>query len=325
MSYTTRRRMLLAAAAAAALLPVRAQERYPSRAIRLIIPFGAGGITDVVGRLIGQKLGEELGQTVVIENKPGAGGNLAAQMLASSRPDGYTLLLGTVGTQVVNPMLYKRLAYKADSFVPVSLVSNSPYLLAVNQSLSQVHTLQGLAAYARANPGKLNFGSAGNGSSPHLGIELFKLVTQTDIMHVPYKSGAEAVSAALGGQVQIVIDAIPVILPHARDGSLRPVALASERRHPGMPELTTSVEQNLPGFQMGSWNALLAPPGTAAEHVAVLQAGLERALAQPEVQSRLSGLGIDPLPGGRDAYDAHVLAEKRKWQRVIDTAGTTLG
>ena len=177
-------------------VPAVAQESYPVKPVRLVIPFGAGGITDVVGRLVGQRLGEELKQTVVVENKPGAGGSIAAQFVAQAAPDGYTLLLGTVGTQVVNQMLYSHIPYDPSAFTPISLVSNSPYMMAI-RAIPGVTDAQSLIAYAKANPDKLNFGSAGNGSSPHLGIELFKLATQTRIVHIPFKSGAEAVNAAL--------------------------------------------------------------------------------------------------------------------------------
>lgn len=300
-----------------------AAQAYPVKPIRLIIPFGAGGITDVAGRLVGQYLGEELKQSVIIENRPGAGGSIAAQALAQAQPDGYTLLLGTVGTQVVNKMLYRKLNYDPAAFTTVSLVSNSPYVLAV-AGIPDVNDLQGLAQYARARPGQLNFGSAGNGSSPHLGIELFKLTTKTDIQHIPYKSGAEAVNAAISGQVQIVIDALPVIQPHAKVQRLKMLGLAANKRSAAAPDLSTSVEQGMPDFQIGSWNALVAPPGTPASYVETLVSALDRALKRPEVIARLGEMGIETLPTGTAAYRAHVDAETKKWSKVIEAAGTKL-
>jgi tripartite-type tricarboxylate transporter receptor subunit TctC len=321
------RRCLLATAAlglAAALGATGARaDVYPSRPIRLIIPFGAGGITDVAGRLVGQHLGEELKQQVVIDNRPGAGGALAAQALAQSPADGYTLLLGTVGTQVVNKMLYRKLSYNPDTLTPVSLVSNSPYVLAV-AGLDGVNDLPALARYAKQHPGQLNFGSAGNGSSPHLGIELFKLATQTHIVHIPYKSGAEAVNAAIGGQVQGVIDALPVIQPQAKAQRLRMLALADDQRSGAAPTLPTSVEQGLPAFQIGSWNALVAPPATPKAVVDTINEALARALKRPALVARLAEIGIEPLPTGVSAYQAHVKSETDKWARVIQAAGTKL-
>lgn len=303
--------------------PAAAQEKYPAKPVRLVIPFGAGGITDVAGRLIGQHLGEELGQPVVIDNRPGAGGSIAAQAVAQAQPDGYTLLLGTVGTQVVNPMIYRKLPYEPAKLVPVSLVSNSPYALAV-AGVAGANDLKGLVAYAAKHPGALNFGSAGNGSAPHLGIELFKLATGSDIVHVPFKSGAEAVNAAISGQVQIVIDALPVVQPQAKAGRLKMLALAAARRNAAAPELPTSVEQGVPDFQIGSWNALVVPAGTPPAVATALSDALARALKRPQVVARLAELGIEPLPTGPKAYADHAASETRKWSKVVTAAGTRL-
>lgn len=296
-----------------------AQDAYPSKLIRLIVPFGAGGITDVVGRLVAQRLGEELKQSVVVENKPGAGGALAASTLAQSAPDGYTLLLGTVGIQIVNRMIYSRLPYDPAAFVPVSLVGNSPYVIAV-AGLPDVRDLHALADYARANPDKLNFGSAGYGSSPQLCIELFKLTTQTQIVHVPFKSGAEAVNAALSGQIQIVCDAIPVIIPQVQDGRLQAITIANGMRTPALPELKTSAEQGMSDLQIGSWNAILAPAGTPTARTEYLAAALARVLARKDVIERLAELGTEPLPAGEAAYQAHIDGETRKWLPVVKAA-----
>ncbi len=311
--------VLLAAVMCRAVLPASAQEAYPVKVVRLVIPFGAGGITDVVGRLIGQRLGEELKASVVIENKPGAGGSIAAQSVVQAPPDGGTLLLGTVGTQVVNKMIYPKLQYDPAALAPVSLVSNSPYVMAI-AGLPDVHDLAGLAAYARKNPDKLNFGSAGHGSAPHLGVELFKLLTKAKIVHVPFKSGAEAVNAALSGQVQIVFDAIPVIMPQVTGGRLEALALADKVRSRAAPEVRTSAEQGMPDFQMGSWNCIMVPLGTPKERISQLAAALERALARPEVVERLAAVGIKPLPTGVAAYEAHLKSETEKWSRVVDAA-----
>lgn len=329
MTVRTRLRALFVSSFAGALAllvsasPVHAQQAYPSKPVRLVIPFGAGGITDVAGRLIGQHLGEELKQSVIIDNKAGAGGAIAAQAVAQAQPDGYTLLLGTVGTQVVNKMLYTKLNYDPAAFVPVSLVSNSPYVLAVN-GIDGVNDLAGLVKYAKAHPGQLNFGSAGNGSSPHLALELFKLATRTDIVHVPFKSGAEAVNAVMGGQVQIVIDAIPVIQPQAKSGRLKMLAIAATHRNAAVPDLPTGTEQGLPDFQIGSWNAIVAPAGTSPAQIEILNQALARALKRPAVVARLAELGIEPMTTGVPAYLAHVKSETAKWSKVIKAAGTKL-
>ncbi|WP_390342913.1 Bug family tripartite tricarboxylate transporter substrate binding protein [Variovorax boronicumulans] len=313
--------VLCAATVVALPRPALAQAAYPAKPIKLIVPFGAGGITDVVARLVGQKLGEELKQSVIIDNRAGAGGNIAAQALAQAAPDGYTLLLGTVGTQVVNKMIYSKLAYDASAFAPVSLVSNSPYVLVVNDAL-RVDDVKGLVAYAKANPGKLNAGSAGNASSPHLGLELFKIATNTEIVHVPFKSGAEAINAALGGQVQIVIDAIPVIRSQVQAGRLKALVIADDARSGAMPKVPTSAEAGVPTFLIGSWNALLAPPGTPKQQTTLLSEALARALARPELQAKLAEIGVEPLPTGEAAYLKHVRSETDKWTRITKAAGT---
>jgi len=301
-----------------------AQSGYPTRPVRLIIPFGAGGITDVVGRLVGQELGAELGQPVVIENRPGAGGGIAAQAAAAAAPDGYTLLLGTVGTQVVNRMLYRRLAYDPAGFAPVGLMTNAPYIMAVS-GLRGVDSLGALVAAARARPDALNFGSAGNGSAPHLGLELFKLATGTQIQHIPFRSGGEAVNAAIAGQVQIVLDAIPVVEPHTRaGGALRALAIADAARNPAMPSLPTSAEAGVPDFRIGSWSALVAPGGTPPAILDVLGAALARVLARPAMAERFTALGLAAMPPGRDAYDRHLREETARWGEVIRVAGTQL-
>ncbi len=328
MSFRSRLRTFLPSACLglSALLataaPAQAQS-YPDKPIRLIVPFGAGGITDVAGRLVAQYLGDALKQQIIIENRPGAGGAIAAQVLTQSKPDGYTLLLGTVGTQVVNKMLYSKLGYEPSALTPVSLVSNAPFVLAIH-GIDGVHDLKGLAAYAKAHPDQLNFGSAGNGSSPHLGLELFKLTTGARITHIPFKSGVEAVNAAVGGQVQVVIDALPVIQPQDKAGRLTMLALAAQKRNAVAPDLPTSVEQGMPDFQVGSWNALIAPPGTPQAQVEILNRALASAMAQPKLIARLAEMGIDPLPTGVAAYQAHVQAETDKWYKVIQAAGTRL-
>ncbi|MEC5215066.1 tripartite-type tricarboxylate transporter receptor subunit TctC, partial [Polaromonas sp. CG_9.5] len=224
-------------------------------------------------------------------------------------------------TQVVNKMIYSKLTYEPGAFTPVSLVSNSPYVLAIGD-IPQVEDLKGLVAYAKTNPGKLNFGSAGNGSSPHLGLELFKIATGTSIVHIPFKSGAEAINAALSGQIQIVIDAIPVVRSQVQAGRLRGLAVADDVRSTAMPNLPTSKEAGVPTFLIGSWNALLAPPGTSRQLTALVSDALGRALSRPELQTKLAEMGIEPLPVGEVAYLKHVRSESDKWSQITKAANT---
>jgi tripartite-type tricarboxylate transporter receptor subunit TctC len=216
-------------------------------------------------------------------------------------------------------MIYPKLPYDPAALAPVSLVSNSPYVLAI-KGIPDVHDLKGLADYARANPDKLNFGSAGHGSAPHLGVELFKLITKTKIVHVPFKSGAEAVNAALAGQVQIVFDAIPVVMPQVTGGLLEALALADATRSRGAPDLATSAERGLPEFIMGSWNCLMVPAETPKDRIDLLNAAVTRVLARQDVIDRLAGLGIRPMPTGVAAYEAHIKSETAKWSRVVEAA-----
>ena len=328
MSLAVKTRTVRALAAILVVLgcaaaPAAAQDAYPSKVIRLVVPFGAGGITDVVGRLVAQRLGEELKQSVIVDNKAGAGGSIGAVAVAQAAPDGYTLLLGTVGTQVVNQMISPKLPYDPAALVPVSLVSNSPYVLAV-AGLPEVRDLAGLADYARRHPDTLNFGSAGYGTSPHLSIELFKLITGARIEHVPFKSGAEAVNAAVSRDVQIICDAIPVVMPQVKAGRLDALALAATARSRAAADLRTSAEQGMPDLQIGSWNAIVVPAGTPQDRIDRLAAALGRVLARRDVIDRFAELGIEPLPAGVAAYQEHVRRETAKWQPVVKAANIRL-
>ncbi|WP_343591748.1 tripartite tricarboxylate transporter substrate binding protein [Paracidovorax wautersii] len=300
-----------------------ASDAYPSKPIRLVIGFGAGGITDVAGRLVAKALGEELQQQVVVDNRPGAGSSIAATAVAQAPADGYTLLLGTVGTQVVNKMIYRKLSYDPSSLTPVSLVSNSPFVLAVSNSV-QAGTLRELLSLTKAQPGKLNFGSAGNGSSPHLCLELLKISSGIDLVHVPFKSGAEAVNAVVSGQVDVTCDAITVIDPQAKAGRLKMLAVAAGKRNTEIPNVPTGAEQGVAAFQVGSWNALLGPAGMPAETVQVLNRALAKVMDRPAVRQQLASMGIEVLPLGVQAYATQLKAETEKWGKVIEAAGTKL-
>ncbi|MDS1139116.1 tripartite tricarboxylate transporter substrate binding protein [Pusillimonas sp. SM2304] len=296
---------------------------YPSGPVRLIVPFGAGGITDIIARHLGKQMSEELGQTVVIENRSGAGGTIGAQAFATAEPNGYTVFMGTVGTQIVNPLIMPKVNYDSDKFVPVGMISGSPYVLAARSGLN-LGSLQELVDYAKQNPNKLNFGSAGIGSSPHLGMELLKYTADVDIVHIPFKSGGEAVNAAVGGQVDLVMDAIPVIMPQVRAGKLTAFAVATDEPSPAAPEVPTSKAAGNENLKISSWNALYVPEGTPDDVTQALSQALQRALANKAFASALQSQGSQVYTGGEQEYQAFISAEKAKWNEIIGKAGITL-
>src|SRR5438552_13835540 len=237
-------------------------QTYPTRPIRLVVPFPAGGTTDILAREVGQRLSMTLGQPVVIDNRPGAAGNIGADLVAKSAPDGYTLLMGTVGTHAINASLYAKMPYDhVKDFAPIILVAGVPNVLVVNPSLP-VNSVQELIAYAKANPGKLNFASSGPGTSIHLSGELFKVMAGVQMTHVPYKGSAPALQDLLGGQVQLMFDNLPPSLPHIKAGKLRALAVTSVARSPALPDVPTIAESGLPGFEASSWFGILVPAGT---------------------------------------------------------------
>lgn len=309
----------VAALALAAGMGAGAHAAFPERPVRLVVPFGAGGITDIVARQVGKGMGDVLGQSIVIENRPGAGGMIAAQVAATAPADGYTIFMGTVGTQVVNPLIYSKLSYDADKFAPVGMVSGSPYVLAVRAGLPAA-SFSEFVAYAKANPARLNFGSAGNASSPHLGLELLKLTAGLDIVHVPFKSGSEAVNAAIGEQVDVVMDASPVIMPHVASGKLRALAVAADKRLPSAPAVPASTEVGDAQLQISSWNAFFAPAGTPPEVLAALNAALQKTLASPELKERLAAQGTQLYTGTPQEYQHFIAGEKTKWTEIVKRA-----
>ncbi|CAB3691731.1 twin-arginine translocation pathway signal protein [Achromobacter marplatensis] len=309
----------VAALALAAGMGAGAHAAFPERPVRLVVPFGAGGITDIVARQVGKGMGDVLGQSIVIENRPGAGGMIAAQVAATAPADGYTIFMGTVGTQVVNPLIYSKLSYDADKFAPVGMVSGSPYVLAVRAGLPAA-SFSEFVAYAKANPARLNFGSAGNASSPHLGLELLKLTAGLDIVHVPFKSGSEAVNAAIGEQVDVVMDASPVIMPHVASGKLRALAVAADKRLPSAPAVPASTEVGDAQLQISSWNAFFAPAGTPPEVLAALNAALQKTLASPELKERLAAQGTQLYTGTPEEYQRFIAGEKTKWTQIVKRA-----
>jgi tripartite-type tricarboxylate transporter receptor subunit TctC len=327
VAASTRRWALTAIAVTLMLVnsALRADD-YPSRPVQLIIPFAAGGPTDIVGRIMAAKMGELLGQQFVVENRSGAGGNIGAEVVAKANPDGYSILMATVSTNAINPGLYKHMPYDAISdFAPLGRIGVTPTLLLVNPSIP-ASDVKSLIALIKANPGKYNYGSSGVGSILHLCGEEFKaLAGGLEITHVPYKGSAPMDTDLLGGQIAMAFDATPTAMPLAKSGKLRALGAGMAKRLPAMPDLPTLQEQGLKGYECYTWNALLAPAGTPKPIVDKLNSIINEALADPAVGSALEKAGIDPTPGSTpETTAAFVKAELAKWAPIIKASGAQI-
>jgi tripartite-type tricarboxylate transporter receptor subunit TctC len=316
--------------AGAALWPLagRTQAAWPSRAVRIVVPFAAAGTTDILARALAPELQKAFGQPVVIDNKPGAGGNSGAADVAKAPPDGHTLLMGTVGTHAINPSLYARMPYDhVKDFVPVTLVAAVPNVLVMNPVHAQqngIDSVPALIEFARRRPGKLNMASSGNGTSIHLAGELFKSMTQTFMLHLPYGGSGPALVDLIAGNTDLMFDNLPSSLPHIKSGRLKALAVTSAKRAPALPDLPTVEEAAGPalkGYEASSWFGLFAPAGTAPDIVARVQAETAKALGTPALNERLQSQGA--APGGMTSAEVtrHVAAETAKWARVVKAAG----
>ena len=312
---------VIAIAFAASSLQVQAQP-YPNQPIRLIVPFAAGGPSDVLARAFSQKLGEDLGQPVIIDNKPGAGTNLAAEFVARSKPDGYTIFLMMVGTQAINETLYKKLSYNTvKDFAPITLVASSSLMLVANPSVPVKNTSE-LIAYAKANPGRVNFGSSGTGTPLHLGGELFNVQAGTDITHVPYKGAAPALTDVLGGQIQTAMIGTPAALPYVKSGKLTPIGVTSLKRSPNAPEVP-AIAETLPNFEVELVYALVAPAGTPNVIIKRLNTQMSTILNNPETKTQLASRGFDVQTSTPDQLGAYIKAEVTKWAPIVKKSGAT--
>jgi tripartite-type tricarboxylate transporter receptor subunit TctC len=322
----SRRRIALAglALAAAAAVPFAAQaQAYPNKTITVIVPFAAGGTTDILARVIGQALTKELGQSVIVDNRAGAGGNIGAALAAKAPADGYTLFMGTVGTHAINQSLYTKLPYDpVKDFQPLTRVAMVPNLLVANPT-KPFKTVKELIAYAKANPNKVNFGSSGSGSSIHLSGELFKSMAGVQMVHVPYKGSAPAVTDLLGGQIDIMFDNMPSAIQHVRNGKLRPIAVTTAKRSPELPDVPTIAEAGVPGYEATSWFGMFAPAGTPAPVVARLNGALVKVLAEPEVKKKLAEQGAEPLSEKPEQFAEFIRKETAKWSKVVKDSGAT--
>ena len=323
------RRALLAAIAvlcsvtvpAMSAMSANAAEAFPSRPIRLIVPFTPGGTTDILARLVAQKAGDVLGQPMVVENRPGAGGNIGAEAAARSAADGYTLLMGTLGTQVTNQFIYPRMPYdSAKDFAPVTLVANSPNVLLVNSTLP-ANSIGELIGLARREPGKINYASTSTGGSPHLSGELLNMMAGIKMQHVPYKGAAPAMTDLLAGQVNLMFDNLPSALAQIQGGRIKALAVTGVKRASVLPSVPTVRESGLPDYEVNSWFGLLAPAGTPPERMRQLQQAVDKVLAMPDVRKRIQELGAEPGGEGSAAFAAQIKADTDKWSRVIRTAG----
>ena len=313
-----------AAAFGVAATPAIAADKYPSKPVTIIVPFSAGGTTDILARIVGVKLGETLGETVIIDNRPGAGGNIGAAMVAKAKPDGYTLLMGTVGTHAINQTLYPKLNFDPiKDFAPLTRVANLPNLLVVHPSVP-AKNVQELIAYAKANPGKLNFGSSGNGSSIHLSGELFKNMTGIDMQHVPYKGSAPAVTDLLGGQISMMFDNMPSAIQHEKSGKLRPLAVTTAKRSPALPNVPTIAESGVKGYEATSWFGLLAPAGTPPAIINRLNADLVKILAMPDVKKQMAEQGAEAYSETPAAFAGFIKTETAKWAKVVKASGAVV-
>ncbi len=305
---------------AIAASPLQAQT-YPVKPIRLIVPYSPGGTADLLGRSIARKLGESLGQQVIIENRTGAGGGIGADLVAKSKPDGYTLLMGTIATHAINPNLYPDNPYDpVKDFAPVLLVATMPNLLVVNPAVP-AKTVRELIALAKVKPGELAFASAGSGTTQHLSGELFKKMAGVDMLHIPYKGNAPAVADLVGGQVQLMFDNIPISLQQVRAGKLRALAVTGPKRSPVLPDIPTIAEAALPGYSVTSWFALFAPAGTPPAIVARLNKETNKALADEALRRQLGDQGIEPAGGTAEQLAAHIRAELPRWKKIVAESG----
>lgn len=314
------RLIFVAAALSMAPSPIPAQD-YPVKPVRLVVPFTPGGSTDILGRLVAQKLTESLGRQVLVDNRPGAGGTIGVEIVAKSPADGYTLVMGHIGTFGVNPTLYPKLPYDAvKDFQPITLFAMIPNILSVNPSLP-AKSVKDVIALARARPGVMNYGSGGNGSAAHLATEYFKLLTKTNIVHIPYRGTAPAITDLLAGNISMIITGVPAQLGHIKSGRLRALGVATSKRLPLFPELPTIAEAGVKGYEATQWYGVLAPANTPTPVVTKLHAAIVKALQGADVKERLASEAGEPVGNSPEEFRAFIQKEIARWAPVIKAAG----
>jgi tripartite-type tricarboxylate transporter receptor subunit TctC len=307
----------------ALLAAAPASAAYPEKTVRIIVPYPAGGTSDLLARLVAPRLSERLGQQFIIDNRSGASGSIGSAMVAKAEPDGHTLLLGTISTHGINSSVQKDLPYDAvKDFAPVTIIGSTPNVLSVHPSLP-VQTLGELVALAKAKPGSLNFGSTSPGGSPHMSGELLKMMAKIDIVHVPYRGGGPMLNDLIAGQIQMGFDNLPSSMGHIRAGSIRPIAITTAQRWPNAPEIPTMRESGLPEYEVSAWFGLLAPAKTPPETVALLYRNVAEILKRTEVEKQLLELGAEPGGNTPQAFAKQIENEVVRWRRVVEATGAT--
>jgi tripartite-type tricarboxylate transporter receptor subunit TctC len=315
--------ILIAACAVAAGSSFAQGTTWPQKPITYIVPFPPGGTTDILARTIALKLGPALGTTIVVENKPGAGGNIGSDFVAKAKPDGYTILGGTISSHAINPSIYKTMPYDAlKSFQPITLIGTNANVLVVSAG-SPFKSVQDVIAAAKAKPGTISFASAGNGTSQHLSGELFKSLAGIQMEHVPYKGSGPAIQDVMAGHVPMMFDTTVVAAPHIQSGKLRALAVTSAKRVKSLPNVPTMVEAGVPGYDLVSWQGVFAPAGTPKDVVQRLNAELVKILKQPDVRERFESLGLEPVGNTPEEFAAFQKAEVAKWAKVVKDAKIT--
>jgi tripartite-type tricarboxylate transporter receptor subunit TctC len=316
-----RMRYLLALALTLLAFPlVSHAQAWPAKPIRYIVPFPPGGATDILARIMADKLVPALGQPVVVENRPGAAGNVGTEFVAKAPPDGYTMLMVTVA-QSISESLYTKLGYALmRDLAPAAFVARVPNVMVVNPAVP-ARTVREFIEYAKANPGKINYASSGSGTSIHMSAELFKMLAGVDIVHVPYKGSAPALTDLIAGQVSVMFDNLPPSMPHIKSGKLRALAITTAERYPGLPDLPTMAEAGVPGYESSAWFGIMVPAKTPREIVNRLNHEVNRILAMPDVRERFDQQGAIPAPGTPEDFAAHIQSEISKWAKVVKASG----
>ena len=309
------------AAAAMLTATLAAAQNYPARTIRLVVPFAPGGSTDIVARLLAQKMGESLGQQVIVDNRPGAGGIVGADIVAKSPPDGYTMITATTGIMSINQFIYKTMPYDPErDFAAVTQVGSLPLILVVHPSVP-AKTAKELIAFAKARPGQLSYASSGIGSATHMTTELFKSMAGIDLVHIPYKGSGQVMGDILGGQIPLMFDQPVSSMQHVNAGKLRVLGITSAKRFPTLPDIPTIAEAALPGYESISWAGVAVPAGTPKPIVTRLQSEIAKALKVAEVSQRLLHDGIEPIGSTPEEFAAHIKSERVKWKKVVEFSG----